>query len=127
LDSKIIITTGDCMTIKMSIKGKALEYFNIKINSGFNVEELAYLILGWEDNIDRIKNIKSYSKLMTLAKKQLIDKGLSFLEFAGESLEYIDNMEDVHREVMEHIKAVETTKYLDKTTEEIKQIQSEVA
>ena len=115
------------MTIKMSIKGKALEYFNIKINSGFNAEELAYLILGWEDNIDRIKNIKSYSKLMTLAKKQLIDKGLSFLEFAGESLEYIDNIEDVHREVMEHIKAVETTKYLDKTTEEIKQIQSEVA
>jgi hypothetical protein len=28
---------------------------------------------------------------------------------------------------MEHIKAIETTKYLDKTTEEIKQIQSEVA
>ena len=114
------------MSVKMSIKGTALEYFNIKINNGFTVEDLAYLILGWEDNIDRIKKIKSYPKLMTIAKKQLLDKGLSFLEFAWESLDYIDDMEDVHKQVMEHIKSIEPTKYLGKTKDEIKQIQSEV-
>ena len=118
---------GYKMSVKMSIKGTALEYFNIKINNGFTVEDLAYLILGWEDNIDRIKKIKSYSKLMTIAKNQLLDKGLMFLECAWEHLDYIDNMEDVHRQVMQHIKDVEPTKYLGKTKDEIKQIQSEVA
>ena len=115
------------MSIKMSVNGKAMEYFNLTIKSGFNVEELAYLILGWEDNIDRIKKIKSYPKLMTIAKNQLLDKGLMFLECAWEHLDYIDNMEDVHRQVMQHIKDVEPTKYLGKTKDEIKQIQSEVA
>ena len=115
------------MSVKMSIKGTALEYFTIKINNGFTVEELAYLILGWEDNIDKIKKIKSYSKLMTIAKKQLLDKGLIFLECAWEHLDYIDNIDDVHKQVMEHIKDVEPTKYLGKTKDEIKQIQSEVA
>ena len=66
------------MSIKMSINGKAMEYFNLTIKSGFNVEELAYLILGWEDNIDRIKKIKSYSKLMTIAKKQLLDSNATY-------------------------------------------------
>ena len=113
------------MSVKMSIKGTALEYFNIKINNGFTVEDLAYLILGWEDNIDKIKKIKSYSKLMTIAKKQLLDKGLIFLECAWEHLDYIDNMEDVHRQVMQHIKDVEPTKYLGKTKDEIKQIKLE--
>ena len=113
------------MSVKMSIKGTALEYFNIKINNGFTVEELAYLILGWEDSIDKIKKIKSYSKLMTIAKKQLLDKGLMFLECAWEQLAYIDNMDDVHRQVMQHIKDVEPTKYLGKTTEEIKQLKLE--
>jgi hypothetical protein len=113
------------MSVKMSIKGTALEYFNIKINNGFTFEDLAYLILGWEDNIDKIKKIKSYSKLMTIAKKQLLDKGLIFLENAWESLNYIDNMEDVHRQVMRHIKDVEPTKYLGKTKDEIKQIKLE--
>ena len=113
------------MSVKMSIKGTALEYFNIKINNGFTVEDLAYLILGWEDNIDKIKKIKSYSKLMTIAKKQLLDKGLIFLECAWESLDYIDNMDDVHKQVMEHIKDVEPTKYLGKTKDEIKQIKLE--
>ena len=115
------------MSIKMSVNGKAMEYFNLTVQSGFNVEELAYLILGWEDNIDKIKKIKSYSKLMTIAKKQLLDKGLIFLENAWERLDYIDNMDDVHKQVMEHIKDVEPTKYLGKTKDEIKQIQSEVA
>jgi len=115
------------MALKMAKSGKAMEYFNLTIKSGFNVEELAYLILGWEDNIDRIKKIKSYPKLMTIAKKQLLDKGLMFLECAWEHLDYIDNMEDVHRQVMQHIKDVEPTKYLGKTKDEIKQIQSEVA
>ena len=113
------------MSVKMSIKGTALEYFTIKINNGFTVEELAYLILGWEDNIDKIKKIKSYSKLMTIAKKQLLDKGLIFLENAWERLDYIDDMEDVHKQVMEHIKDVEPTKYLGKTKDEIKQIKLE--
>ena len=115
------------MSIKMSINGKAMEYFNLTIKSGFNVEELAYLILGWEDNIDRIKKIKSYPKLMTIAKKQLLDKGLMFLECAWEHLDYIDNMEDVHRQVMQHIKDVEPTKYLGKTKEEIIKLQLEGA
>ena len=115
------------MSVKMSVNGKALEYFTIKINNGFTVEDLANLILGWEDNIEKIKKIKSYSKLMTLAKKQLLDKGLIFLECAWEHLEYIEDFENVHKQVMEHIKDVEPTKYLNKTTEEIKQIQSEVA
>ena len=114
------------MTIKMAKNGKALEYFTIKVDSGFSVEELSNLILGWEDDIEKIKKIKSYSKLMTLAKKQLLDKGLIFLECAWEHLEYIEDFENVHKQVMEHIKDVEPTKYLDKTTEEIKQIQSEV-
>jgi hypothetical protein len=109
----------------MSIKGIALEYFNIKINNGFTVEELAYLILGWEDNIDKIKKIKSYSKLMTIAKEQLLDKGLMFLDTVWENLDYIDNLDDVHKQVMEHIKDVEPTKYLGKTKDEIKQIKLE--
>ena len=113
------------MSIKMSVNGKAMEYFNLTVQSGFNVEELAYLILGWEDNIDKIKKIKSYSKLMTIAKKQLLDKGLIFLENAWERLDYIDDMEDVHKQVMEHIKDVEPTKYLGKTKDEIKQIKLE--
>ena len=115
------------MSVKMSIKGTALEYFTIKINNGFTVEELAYLILGWEDNINKIKKIKSYSKLMSIAKKQLLDKGLIFLECAWEHLEHIEDIENVHRKVMEHIKDVEPTKYLGKTKDEIKQMQSEVA
>tara|TARA_R110002074_G_scaffold174654_1_gene337629 strand:+ start:26 stop:373 length:348 start_codon:yes stop_codon:yes gene_type:complete len=115
------------MTIKMAKSGTALEYFTIKVDSGFSVEELANLILGWESDIEKIKKIKSYSKLMTLAKKQLLDKGLIFLECAWEHLEYIEDFENVHKKVMEHIKDVEPTKYLNKTTEEIKQIQSEVA
>jgi len=114
------------MTIKMAKNGTALEYFNIKVTHGFNGDELAYLILGWEDDIEKIKKIKSYSKLMTIAKRQLLDKGLIFLECAWEHLAYIDDMENVHRQVMQHIKDVEPTKYLGKTTEEIKQIQSEV-
>jgi hypothetical protein len=113
------------MSVKMSIKGIALEYFNIKINNGFTVEELAYLILGWEDNIDKIKKIKSYSKLMTIAKEQLLDKGLMFLDTVWENLDYIDNLDDVHKQVMEHIKDVEPTKYLGKTKDEIKQIKLE--
>jgi hypothetical protein len=107
------------------IKGTALEYFNIKINNGFTVEDLAYLILGWENNIDKIKKIKSYSKLMTIAKKQLLDKGLMFLDTAWENLDYIDNLDDVHKQVIEHIKDVEPTKYLGKTRDEIKQIKLE--
>ena len=110
------------MSVKISIKGTALEYFTIKINNGFTVEELAYLILGWEDNINKIKKIKSYSKLMTIAKEQLLDKGLMFLDTAWENLDYIDNLDDVHKQVMEHIKDVEPTKYLGKTKDEIKQI-----
>jgi hypothetical protein len=113
------------MSVKMSIKGTALEYFNIKINNGFTVEDLAYLILGWENNIDKIKKIKSYSKLMTIAKKQLLDKGLMFLDTAWENLDYIDNLNDVHKQVIEHIKDVEPTKYLGKTRDEIKQIKLE--
>ena len=113
------------MSVKMSIKGTALEYFNIKINNGFTVEDLAYLILGWENNIDKIKKIKSYSKLMTIAKKQLLDKGLMFLDTAWENLDYIDNLDDVHKQVIEHIKDVEPTKYLGKTKDEIKQIKLE--
>jgi 3'-phosphoadenosine 5'-phosphosulfate sulfotransferase (PAPS reductase)/FAD synthetase len=109
----------------MSIKGTALEYFNIKINNGFTVEDLAYLILGWENNIDKIKKIKSYSKLMTIAKKQLLDKGLMFLDTAWENLDYIDNLDNVHKQVIEHIKDVEPTKYLGKTRDEIKQIKLE--
>lgn len=115
------------MTIKMAKNGTALEYFTIKVDTGFNLDELANLILGWEDDIEKIKKIKSYSKLMTLAKKQLLDKGLIFLECAWEHLEHIEDFENVHKQVMEHIKDVEPTKYLNKTTEEIKQIQSEVA
>ena len=113
------------MSVKISIKGTALEYFTIKINNGFTVEELAYLILGWEDNIDKIKKIKSYSKLMTIAKEQLLDKGLMFLDTAWENLDYIDNLDDVHKQVIEHIKDVEPTKYLGKTRDEIKQIKLE--
>jgi hypothetical protein len=45
------------MSVKMSIKGTALEYFNIKINNGFTVEDLAYLILGWEKYISKLLNI----------------------------------------------------------------------
>lgn len=113
------------MTIKMAKSGKALEYFTIKVDSGFSVEELSNLILGWEDDIEKIKKIKSYSKLMTLAKKQLLDKGLIFLECAWEHLEYIEDFENVHKQVMQHIKDVEPTKYLGKTTDEIKQIKLE--
>ena len=113
------------MSVKMSVNGKALEYFTIKINNGFSVEDLANLILGWEDNIEKIKKIKSYSKLMTLAKKQLLDKGLIFLECAWEHLEHIEDIENVHRKVMEHIKDVEPTKYLGKTKDEIKQLKLE--
>jgi len=115
------------MALKMAKSGVALEYFTIKVDTGFNLDELANLILGWESDLDKIKKIKSYSKLMGIAKKQLIDRGLIFLECAWEHLEHITDLDNVHREVVEHIKDIETTKYLGKTTEEIKQIQSEVA
>jgi len=115
------------MTIKMAKSGKAMEYFTIKVNNGFNSEDLANLILGWESDLEKIKKIKSYSKLMSIAKKQLLDRGLIFLECAWEHLEHIEDLEDTHKQVVEHIKDVEITNYLDKTTEEIKQIQSEVA
>ena len=112
------------MSIKMSVNGKALEYFTIKINNGFSVEDLAYLILGWENDYKKILKIKSYSKLMSLAKKQLLDKGYMWLECPCENLEYdVDSVENIHKKVMQHIKDVEPTKYLGKTTEEIKQLQ----
>ena len=111
------------MSIKMSVNGKALEYFTIKVNNGFSVEDLAYLILGWENDYKKIKKIKSYSKLMNIAKKQLMDKGLIWLECPTENLEYdIDGVANVHMKVMQHIKDVEPSKYIDKTTEEIKQL-----
>ena len=114
------------MSIKMSVNGKALEYFTIKVNNGFNVEELAYLILGWENDYKKIKKIKSYSKLMNIAKKQLMDKGLIWLECPTENLEYdIDGVANVHIKVMQHIRDVEPSKYLDKTTDEIKQVKLE--
>jgi len=113
------------MALKMAKNGVALEYFTIKVNNGFDVDDLANLILGWESDLDKIKKIKSYSKLMGIAKKQLLDRGLVFLECAWEYLEHIEDLDNVHREVIEHIKSVEPTKYLGKTTEEIKQIQSE--
>ena len=112
------------MSIKMSVNGKALEYFTIKINNGFSVEDLAYLILGWENDYKKILKIKSYSKLMSLAKKQLLDKGYMWLECPCENLEYdVDSVVNIHKKVMQHIKDVEPTKYLGKTTEEIKQLQ----
>jgi hypothetical protein len=114
------------MSIKMSVNGKALEYFTIKVNNGFSVEDLAYLILGWENDYKKIKKIKSYSKLMTIAKKQLMDKGLIWLECPTENLEYdIDGVANVHIKVMQHIRDVEPSKYLDKTTDEIKQVKLE--
>ena len=117
------------MSIKMSINGKALEYFTIKIESGFSIESLAYLILGWESDYKKILKIKSYSKLMSLAKKQFLDKGYVWLECPCENLEYNidDTVENIHIKVMQHIRDVEPTKFLGKTTAEIKQIQSEVA
>ena len=114
------------MSIKMSVNGKALEYFTIKVNNGFSVEDLAYLILGWENDYKKIKKIRSYSKLMTIALKQLMDKGLIWLECPTENLEYdIDGVANVHIKVMQHIRDVEPSKYLDKTTDEIKQVKLE--
>ena len=112
------------MSIKMSVNGKALEYFTIKVNNGFSVEDLAYLVMGWENKFSKIKAIKSYSKLLTIAKKQLMDKGLIWLECPDENLNYDfeEGVEDVHKKVMAHIKDLEPTKYIDKTTEEIKQL-----
>ena len=116
------------MSIKMAKSGKAMEYFTIKIEGGFSIESLGYLILGWENDYKKILKIKSYSKLMSLAKKQLLDKGYMWLECPCENLEYdVDSVESIHKKVMQHIKDVEPTKYLGKTAEEIKQIQSEGA
>ena len=116
------------MSIKMAKSGKAMEYFTIKIEGGFSIESLGYLILGWENDYKKILKIKSYSKLMTIAKKQLMDKGYMWLECPCENLEYdVDSVVNIHKKVMQHIKDVEPSKYLGKTTEEIKQIQSEVA
>ena len=112
------------MSIKMAKSGKAMEYFTIKIEGGFSIESLGYLILGWENDYKKILKIKSYSKLMSLAKKQLLDKGYMWLECPCENLEYdVDSVENIHKKVMQHIKDVEPTKYLGKTTEEIKQLQ----
>ena len=116
------------MSIKMSVNGKALEYFTIKVNNGFSVEDLAYLVMGWENKFSKIKAIKSYSKLLTIAKKQLMDKGLIWLECPDEHLTYdMDEVDSVHKKVMEHIKDVEPTKYLGKTKEEIIKLQLEGA
>ena len=103
------------MTVKRAKNGKALEYFTIKIEGGFDVDELAYLILGWENDLEKIKKIKSYTKLIAMAKKQFMDRGFVFLEFPTEYLEslYADqSVEDVHKQVMEHLKAIEPTKTL---------------
>ena len=116
------------MALKMAKSGKALEYFNLTVKNGFTVEELAYLILGWEHEYDKVKKIKSYSKLMIIAKKQLLDKGLMWLECPDEHLTYdMDDVDSVHKKVMEHIKDVEPTKYLGKTKEEIIKLQLEGA
>ena len=102
------------MSVKRAKNGKALEYFTIKIEGGFDVDELAYLILGWENDLEKIKKIKSYTKLIAMAKKQFIDRGFVFLEFPSEYLKYYINesVEDVHKQVMEHLKSVEPTKTL---------------
>ena len=115
------------MSIKMAKSGKAMEYFTIKIESGFSIESLAYLILGWESDYKKILKIKSYSKLMSLAKKQFLDKGYVWLECPCENLEYNidDTVENIHIKVMQHIKDVEPTKFLGKTTKEIEQIKLE--
>ena len=114
------------MSIKMAKSGTAMEYFTIKVEGGFSIESLAYLILGWENDYKKILKIKSYSKLMTIAKKQLMDKGLIWLECPTENLEYdIDGVANVHIKVMQHIRDVEPSKYLDKTTDEIKQVKLE--
>ena len=111
------------MSIKMAKSGTAMEYFTIKAEGGFSIESLAYLILGWENDYKKILKIKSYSKLMTIAKKQLMDKGYMWLECPCENLEYdVDSVVNIHKKVMQHIKDVEPTKYLGKTTDEIKQL-----
>jgi len=107
----------------MAKSGTAMEYFTIKVEGGFSIESLAYLILGWENDYKKILKIKSYSKLMTIAKKQLMDKGYMWLECPCENLEYdVDSVVNIHKKVMQHIKDVEPTKYLGKTTDEIKQL-----
>jgi len=115
------------MSIKMAKNGTAMEYFTIKVKNGFSIESLAYLILGWQSDYKKILKIKSYSKLMSLAKKQFLDKGYMWLECPCENLEYDidDTVENVHKKVMQHIKDVEPTKYLGKTTKEIEQIKLE--
>ena len=112
------------MSIKMAKSGKAMEYFTIKIEGGFSIESLVYLILGWENDYKKILKIKSYSKLMNIAKKQLMDKGLIWLECPDESLKYTveGGVDESVKQVMQHIRDVEPSKYLDKTTEEIKQL-----
>ena len=115
------------MSIKMAKSGKAMEYFTIKIEGGFSIESLGYLILGWESDYKKILKIKSYSKLMSIAKKQLLDKGYMWLECPCENLEYDidDTVENIHRKVVQHIRDVEPTKFLGKTTKEIEQIKLE--
>jgi len=115
------------MSIKMAKNGTAMEYFTIKVKNGFSIESLAYLILGWQSDYKKILKIKSYSKLMSLAKKQFLDKGYMWLECPCENLEYDidDTVENVHRKVVQHIRDVEPTKFLGKTTKEIEQIKLE--
>lgn len=84
------------MAIKQSKTGINLEYLTLKINGGFNSTELAAYALAWLGNDMKayfeVLKIKEYSKIIKLAKKTLLDRGMGNSPYVFEdfSLDYFD-------------------------------------
>jgi len=84
------------MAIKQSKTGVNLEYITLKINGGFNSTELAAYALAWLGNDMKayfeVLKIKEYSKIIKLAKKILLDRGMGNAPYIFEefSLDYFD-------------------------------------
>ena len=84
------------MAIKQSKTGVNLEYLTLKINGGFNSTELAAYAVAWLGNDMKayyeILKIKEYSKIIKLAKKTLLDRGMGNAHYVFEDfcLDYFD-------------------------------------
>lgn len=106
--------------LKMCKDKKVREFFTIKINSGFDSQSIATLLVQYhtEDVLKKIKN-KSYNQLMNTAKKQLLDSGYVSLEYP-DSLNHIIGVDKLIKETQKILIEKSKNQFLDKTETDVK-------
>ena len=96
------------------------EFFTIKINSGFDSQQIAMILVKHhtENVLENIKN-KSYNQLIKTAKWQLMDKGQQCLDYPDD-LEWITDADKLIEETQKILIERSQNKFLDKTEADVK-------